>query len=101
MLPTSDLNRHTNVSVYTDVILSTLLHGSVSLITNRSHHCFLECFHQLYLYTIHNIHWSDLITNIGVVDKAAVTVMRPNPLAFSPMHTIHHFDPAPTYPPLP
>ena len=63
----------TKISVYRAVILTTLLYGSESWVTYRNHLTLLERFHQRCLRTILNIHWSDYITNIVVLERADIT----------------------------
>ena len=67
-------NKHlriiTKISVYRAVVLTTLLYGSESWVTYRNHLNLLERFHQRCLRTILNIHWSDYITNIIVLERA-------------------------------
>ena len=69
-------NRHlriiTKISVYRAVVLTTLLHGSESWVTYRNHLKLLERFHQRCLRTILNIHWSDYVTNIIVLERADI-----------------------------
>ena len=70
-------NKHlriiTKISVYRAVVLTTLLYGSESWVTYRNHLNLLERFHQRCLRTILNIHWSDYITNIIVLEQADIT----------------------------
>ena len=70
-------NKHlriiTKISVYRAVVLTTLLYGSESWVTYRNHLNLLERFHQRCLRTILNIHWSDYITNIIVLERADIT----------------------------
>ena len=70
-------NKHlriiTKISVYRAVALTTLLYGSESWVTYRNHLNLLERFHQRCLRTILNIHWSDYITNIIVLEQADIT----------------------------
>ena len=69
-------NKHlrikTKISVYRDVALTTLLYGSESWVTNRNYLKLLERFHQRCLCTILNIHWSDYITNLMVLERADI-----------------------------
>ena len=62
----------TKISVYRAAVLSTLLYGSEAWITCRSHIKLLERFHQHCLRTILNIHWSDFVTNVEVLEQAEV-----------------------------
>ena len=50
----------TKISVYRAAVLSTLLYGSEAWITCRSHIKLL------------NIHWSDFVTNVEVLEQAEV-----------------------------
>jgi len=66
------LKRTTKINVYRAMVLSTLLYGSESWVTYRSHIRLLERFHQRCLRTILKIHWTDHITNIEVLKKADI-----------------------------
>jgi len=70
-------NKHlkitTNISVYRAVVITTLLYGSQSWVTYRSHLRLLERFHQRCLRTILGIHWSDFTTNVEVLEQAGIT----------------------------
>ena len=70
-------NKHlrikTKISVYRAIVLTTLLYGSESWVTYRNHLKLLERFHQRCLRTILNIHWSDYITNLIVLERADIT----------------------------
>ena len=69
-------NRHlrkgTKISMYSAAVLTTLLYGAESWVTYRRHLRLLERFHQCCLRSILNIHWSDFITNIEVLERAEV-----------------------------
>jgi len=67
------LTKATKVSVYRAVVLTTLLYGSESWVTYRHHLRLLERFHQRCLRSIFNIHWSDYLTNVEVLEKAGIT----------------------------
>ena len=67
------LKKTTNVSVYRAVVLTTLLYGSESWVSYRHHLRLLERFHQRCLRSILNIHWSDYITNVEVLERAGIT----------------------------
>ena len=67
------LKNQTKIRVYRAVVLSTLLYGSESWVTYRSHIRLLERFHHRCLRTILNIHWSDFITNVEVLEQAEVS----------------------------
>ena len=62
-----------NQNVYRAVVLTTLLYGSESWVTYQNHLKLLERFHQCCLRTIVNIHWSDYITNLIVLEQADIT----------------------------
>ncbi|XP_029637978.1 uncharacterized protein LOC115213182 [Octopus sinensis] len=68
----NNLKNKTKISVYRAVVLTTLLYGSETWITYRSYIRLLERFHQRCLRTILNIHWSDFITNIEVLERAEI-----------------------------
>ena len=55
------------------VVLTTLLYGVASWVINRRHLRLIERYHQRCLRTILNIHWSDFVTNIEVLDMAMGT----------------------------
>ena len=59
--------------MYRPVVLTTLLYGSESWVTYRNHLKLLQRFHQRCLCTILNIHWSDYITNLIVLERADIT----------------------------
>ena len=63
----------TKSRVYRAVVLTTLFYGSETWVTYRSHIRLLERFHQRCLRTILNIHWSDFITNVEVLEQAEVS----------------------------
>ena len=65
-----NLKRDTKIKVYNAVVLTTLLYGAESWVTYRRHIRLLERFHQRCLRTILNIHWSDYVTNIEVLETA-------------------------------
>ena len=67
------LKKATKISVYRAVVLTTLLYGSESWATYRHHLRLLERFHQRCLRSILNIHWSDYITNVEVLQQAGIT----------------------------
>ena len=67
------LKKGTKISVYRAVVLTTLLYCSESWVTYRHHIRLLERFHQRCLRTILNIHWSDYITNVEVLERAEIT----------------------------
>ena len=66
------LKKATKISVYRAVVLTSLLYGSESWVTYRHHVRLLERFHQRSLRTILNIHWSDYVTNVEVLEKAEI-----------------------------
>ena len=63
----------TKIHVYRAVVLTTLLYGSETWVTYHSHIRLLERFHQRCLRTILNLHWSDFITNVEVLEQAKVS----------------------------
>ena len=69
-------NKHvrikTKIGVYRAVVLTTLLYGSESWVTYRNHLKLLERFHQSCLCTILNIHWSDYIASLIVLEQADI-----------------------------
>ena len=67
------LKKGTKISVYRAVVLTTLLYGSESWVTYRRHLRLLERFHQRCLRIILNIHWSDYVTNVEVLEQAEIT----------------------------
>ena len=66
------LKKATKISVYRAVVLTTLLYGSESWVTYRHHMRLLERFHQRCLRTILNIHWTDYVTNVEVLELAEI-----------------------------
>lgn len=66
------LKKSTKISVYRAVVLTTLLYGSESWVTYRHHLQLLERFHQRCLRTILEIHWSDYVTNVEVLEQAGI-----------------------------
>ena len=62
--------------MYRAVVLTTLLYGSESWVTYRHQLQLLERFHQRSLRTILNIHWSDYVTNVEVLERAEVTSIK-------------------------
>ena len=67
------LKKATKFSVYRAVVLTILLYGSEWWVTYRHHLRLLERFHQRCLRSILNIHWSDYITNVEVLQQAGIT----------------------------
>ena len=51
----------------------TLLYGSELWVTYRHHLRLLEYFHQRCLRIILNIHWSDYVSNVEVLEQAEIT----------------------------
>ncbi|XP_069749915.1 uncharacterized protein [Narcine bancroftii] len=66
----NQLKNLTKISVYRAVVISTLMFGSESRVLYRHHLRLLERFHQCCLRSILNIHWSDFISNIEVLEMA-------------------------------
>ena len=54
-------------------VLNTLLYCAESWVIYRRHLRLIEGYHQRCLRTILNIHWSDFVTNIEVLEMANVT----------------------------
>ena len=69
----NNLKTHTKVRVYKAVVLTTLLYGSESWVRYRCHVRLLERFHQRCLRIIFNIHWSDHVSNVEVLERANTT----------------------------
>ena len=69
------LKKGTKISVYRAVVLSILLYGSESWVTYRHHLRLLEQFHQRSLRIILNIHWSDYVTNVEVLEQVEITII--------------------------
>ena len=64
-----NLKIQTKISEYQAIVLTTLLYGSEAWVTYCSHVRLLELFHQHCLCTILNIHWSEFITNVEVLEQ--------------------------------
>ncbi|GFO50142.1 RNA-directed DNA polymerase from mobile element jockey [Plakobranchus ocellatus] len=62
----------TKIQVYRAVVLTTLLYGSETWVTYSSNIRLLERLHQRCLRTILKIHWSDLVTNVEVLEPAEI-----------------------------
>ena len=67
------LKNSTKISVYRAAVLTALLYGSESWVTYRCQLRILERFHQRCLRTILNIHWSEFVTNVEVLEQAKLT----------------------------
>ena len=67
------LKKVTKISVHRTVVLTALLYGSESWVTYRHHLRLLERFHQRCLRVILNIHWSDYVSNVEVLEQAEIT----------------------------
>ena len=68
-----NLKKGTKISVYRAIVLTTLLYGSESWVTYRHHLRLLERFHQHCLRIILNIHWSDYVSNVEVLEQTEIT----------------------------
>ena len=68
--------KDTKISVYKAVVLTTLLYGAESWVIYRRHLRLIKRYHQHCLRTILNIHWSDFVTNIDVLEMAMVTSIK-------------------------
>ena len=66
------LKKGTKISVYRAVVLTTLLYGPESWVTYRHHLRLLERFHQRHLRIILNIHWSNHVSNVEVLEQAEI-----------------------------
>ena len=67
------LKKGTKISVYRSVVFTTLLYGSESWVIYRHHLRLLERFHQRCLLIILNIHWSDYVSNVEVLEQTEIT----------------------------
>ena len=67
------LKNSTKISVYRAAVLTALLYGSESWVTYRCQLRLLERFHQRCLRTILNIHWSEFVSNVEVLEQAKLT----------------------------
>ena len=67
------LENSTKISVYMAAVLTALLYGSESWVTYRCQLRLLERFHQRCLRTILNIHWSEFVTNVEVLEQSKLT----------------------------
>ncbi|KAJ7413818.1 hypothetical protein WISP_88156 [Willisornis vidua] len=70
------LKKSTKVSVYRAIVLSTLLYVSESWVIYRHQLHLLKGFHQRCLCSVLNIHWSDYVTNVSVLEQAGVTSIK-------------------------
>ena len=62
----------TKICVYKAIVLTTLLYGAETWVMYRAHNKLLERFHQRCLRTILNIHWSDYVSNVDVLERAGI-----------------------------
>ena len=83
------LKYKTKIRAYRAVVLTTLLYSSETWVTYRSHFRLLERFHQRCLRTILNIHWSDFITNVEVLEQAEVSRIEAMFLKYQPRWAGH------------
>ena len=67
------LKKGTKISVYQAVVLTTLLYGAESWVTYHHYLQLLECSHLCCLCTILNIHWSNYVSNVEVLNQAKIT----------------------------
>ena len=65
-----ELKRETKISMYSAVVLTTLLYGSESWVTYKHHIRILERFHQRCLRSILNIRWWDHVSDVETLEKA-------------------------------
>ena len=68
-----NLQKYTKINGYKVAMLTPLLCGAESWVTYRRHLRLIEHYHQRCLRTLLNIHWSDFITNIEVLEMATFT----------------------------
>ena len=66
---TKSLMNTTRIWSYRAVALATLLYGSETWVTYRSHIRLLEGFHQHCLRTTLNIHCGDFVTNVEILEQ--------------------------------
>ena len=64
------LKKGTKISLYRAVVLTTLMYGSESWVTYRHHLQLLDRFHQRCLRIVLNIHWSDYVSIVKVLEHA-------------------------------
>ncbi|KAJ7424939.1 hypothetical protein WISP_26083 [Willisornis vidua] len=67
------LKKNTKICVYRAIVLSPLLYGSESWVIYHHHLQLLKRCHQHCLPSILNIHWSDYVTNVSILEQARVT----------------------------
>ena len=65
-----ELRAETKISLYSAVVLTTLLYGSESWVTYRHHVRTLERFHQRCIRSILNIRWWDKVSDVETLEKA-------------------------------
>ncbi|XP_076065288.1 uncharacterized protein LOC143039298 [Oratosquilla oratoria] len=70
-----NLRSKTKIHVYRAVVLTTLLYGSETWVTFCSHIRLFKRFQQRCLRTTLNIHWSDFITNVEVLEQAEIPII--------------------------
>ena len=70
------MKKVTKISIYRAVVLPTLLYSSETWVAYSHHLRFLERFHQRCLRSILNIHWSDYVTNVEVLQQAGITSIK-------------------------
>ena len=61
--------------MYRPVVVTTLLYGAESLVMYGRHLRLFECFHQRYLRSILNIHWSDFLKNLELLQRAEIATI--------------------------
>ena len=67
------LKKGTKISIYRAIVLTTLLYGSELWVSYYHHLWIVEHFYQCCLCTILNIHWSNYISIVEVIDQAEIT----------------------------
>ena len=65
-----ELRSETKISLYSAVVLTTLLYGSESWVAYKHHLRILERFHQRCLRSILKIHWWDHVPDVEILEKA-------------------------------
>ncbi|GFS05221.1 LINE-1 retrotransposable element ORF2 protein [Elysia marginata] len=67
-----NLRATTKTRVYRAVVITTLLYGSESWVLYGSHTRLLERFHQRCLRTILDVHWTDYVSNVAILEQAGL-----------------------------
>ncbi|GFS08505.1 hypothetical protein ElyMa_001275600 [Elysia marginata] len=67
-----NLRATTKTRVYRAVVVTTLLYSSESWVLYRSHTRLLERFHQRCLRIILDVHWTDYVSNVAILEQAGL-----------------------------